>query len=277
VVQDRASHFFKFRAEFDSRRQNTRLGNALPLEFSAAGYRFGHSMVRGAYDYNRNFGPEAGFAPRATLDDLFDFTGGGERLKTSKRLPKIWVIDWTRFVGNLAPPRVARKIDTALAPPLNNMRKEGNDETDPQLKALFKSLARRNLRRGYNLRLPTGQALHQHLRQTGAVQSAPIADVSAIFSAKPTLRDFLKNSQSKLHERTPLWFYVLAEAESGGGNRLGEVGSFLVASTFIGVMLADPDSALSRDFHPDQSPLRMDDNTPIDSIAKWMRFAIVME
>ena len=76
-------------------------------------------------------------------------------------------------------------------------------------------------------------------------------------TSKPTLRDFLKNSQSKLFERTPLWFYILAEAEKAGGNRLGEVGSFLVASTFVGVLLADPDSALSRGFDPGQSPLRM--------------------
>jgi Animal haem peroxidase len=276
VIHDRASHFFKFRAEFDSRRQNTRLGNALPLEFSLAGYRFGHSMVRGAYDYNKNFGPEAGFAPRATLNDLFEFTGGGGAINTSKRLPKIWVIDWARFVDASAPPRVARKIDTALAPPLNDMIKEGNDKPEP-LRTLLRSLARRNLRRGYNLRLPSGQAFHRHLNQIGAVQSAPIADVSTIFGSKPQLRNFLKNSQSKFHERTPLWFYILAEAESGGGNRLGEVGSFLVASTFIGVLLADPDSAMSRGFHPNQSPLRMDDNTPIDSIAKWMRFASVME
>jgi len=50
------------------------------------------------------------------------------------------------------------------------MVKEGNDETDAQLQALFKSLARRNLRRGYDLKLPTGQALHDHLKQNGAVQ-----------------------------------------------------------------------------------------------------------
>ena len=122
------------------------------------------------------------------------------------------------------------------------MVKEGNDGTDPQLQALFKNLARRNLRRGYNLRLPTGQALHKHLKQNGAVQSAPIADVSTIFASKPKLRDFLKNSKSKLLERTPLWFYILAEAEKAGGNSLGEVGSFLVASTFVGVLLADPES-----------------------------------
>ena len=284
VGQDRASHFFKFRAEFDSRRQDTRLGNALPLEFSVAGYRFGHSMVRALYDYNKNFGRPGGIRDKATLDLLFGFTGGGGNIDDSKKLPKNWVIDWSRFVGvsphdsaDGLPARVARKIDTALAPPLGAMVKEGNDETDAQLKALFKSLARRNLRRGYNLRLPTGQALHAHLKQNGAVQSAPIADISAMFNAKPQLRDFLKNSQSKFFEQTPLWFYILAEAEGGGGNRLGEVGSFLVASTFIGVLLADPDSALSRGFEPGQSPLRMSDNSPIDSIAKWMRFASVMQ
>ena len=158
------------------------------------------------------------------------------------------------------------------------MVKEGNDEEhNSPLQELFKNLARRNLRRGYNLRLPTGQALHKLLKQNGAVQSAPIADVSTIFNSKPTLRDFLKNSQSKLFERTPLWFYILAEAENAGGNSLGEVGSFLVASTFVGVLLTDPDSALSRGFDPTQSPLRMRDNSPIDSISKWMRFASVME
>jgi hypothetical protein len=284
VVQDRASHFFKFRAEFDARRQSSRLGNALPLEFSVAGYRFGHSMVRAFYDYNKNFGRGSGVLPNATLELLFEFTGGGGRLDANKKLPKNWVMDWTRFVGvaphdatDGQPARVARKIDTALAPPLKTMVKEGNDETDVQLRELFKNLARRNLRRGYNLKLPTGQALHKHLKQKGAVQSAPITDVSTIFNSKPQLRDFLTNSQSKFFERTPLWFYVLAEAEKAGGNRLGEVGSFLVASTFVGVLLADPDSALSRGSDPTQSPLRMDDNSPIDSIAKWMRFASVME
>ncbi|MGR9245760.1 peroxidase family protein [Rhizobium leguminosarum] len=285
VVNDRASHFFKFRAEFDARRQNTRLGNALPLEFSTAAYRFGHSMVRAFYDYNKNFGrPGTGILPRATLRLLFEFTGGGGRLDDNKKLPKNWIIDWTRFTGadphdalDGEPARLARRIDTELAPPLHTLFKEGEDQADQQLKALFKNLARRNLRRGYNLRLPTGQALHKHLKQIGAVQSSPIQDVSALFAAKPDLKNFLTGTASRFHERTPLWFYVLAEAEAAGGNRLGEVGSCLVASTFVGVLLADPDSALSRGFTPDQSPLKMPDNSAIDSIAKWMRFAAVMQ
>ena len=285
VVEDRASHFFKFRSEFDARRQNSRLGNALPLEFSVAAYRFGHSMVRAVYDYNKNFGrPLPGIVlPNASLDLLFQFTGGGGNIAEKKKLPKNWVIDWTRFVGvaphdsaDGQPARVARKIDTELAPPLGDMVKEGNDEADAQIKALFKNLARRNLRRGYNLRLATGQAVHQYLKQHGAVETAPINDVSTIFSSKTSLRDFLKNTQSKMHQRTPLWFYLLAEAEAGGGNQLGEVGSWLVASTFVGVLLADPDSALSRGFTPNQSPLRTADNSEIDSIANWMRFAAVM-
>jgi len=285
VVQERASHFFRFRAEFDSRRQNSRLGNALPLEFSVAAYRFGHSMVRASYDYNKNFGrpPEDGL-PDASLKLLFDFTGGGPRLVDNKKLPKNWVIDWSRFVGIAPldssdghPSRFARKIDTDLAPPLRIMEKEGNDPSGlPQINEMLKSLARRNLRRGYNLRLPTGQALHKYLKQHGAVQTSPIGDVSTIFTAKTELRDFLKNSSSRMFERTPLWFYILAEAEQAGGDRLGELGSCLVASTFVGVLLADPDSALSRGFTPDQSPLRMPDNSPIDSIAKWMKFAGVM-
>ncbi|MBY5542368.1 heme peroxidase [Rhizobium leguminosarum] len=285
VVEDRASHFFKFRAEFDARRQNTRLGNALPLEFSTAAYRFGHSMVRAFYDYNKNFGrPGTGFLKRATLQLLFEFTGGGGRLDDEKKLPKNWIIDWTRFTGadphdagDGEPARLARRIDTELAPPLHTLFKEGEDQTDQQLKELFKNLARRNLRRGYNLRLPTGQALHKHLKQIGAVQSSPIQDVSALFAAKPDLKNFLAGTASRFHERTPLWFYILAEAEAAGGNRLGEVGSCLVASTFAGVLLADPDSALSRGFTPNQSPLKMPDNSPIDSIVKWVRFAAVMQ
>jgi hypothetical protein len=288
VLDDRASHFFKFRAEYDSRKQNSRLGNVLPLEFSVAAYRFGHTMVRAIYDYNKNFGrpvpPTVPIIPHATLNLLFGFTGGGGNIDQGKKLPKNWVIDWTRFTG-VSPhdaadgeaARFARKLDTELAPPLRVMVKEGVDEPDVDLQKLFKSLARRNLRRGYNLRLPTGQALHKHLKKIGAVQSGPIADVSALFAAKPPLRDFLAGSQSGFHTRTPLWFYVLAEAEAAGGNHLGELGSCLVALTFVGVLLSDPDSALARGFHPDQSPLKMPDNSPIDSIAKWMRFAAVME
>lgn len=286
VVEDRASHFFKFRAEFDERRTNTRLGNALPLEFSVAAYRFGHSMVRALYDYNKNFGrpSDQPILPNAPFRLLFEFTGGGNQLVNKNRLPKNWIIDWSRFVGSAPhdgsdgqPARLARRIDTELAPPLADMFKEAEDGEAEEIAKLKKNLARRNLRRGYNLRLPTGQALHHYLHQQGTVTSSPINDVSTLFDAKPDLQAFLRNTTGDLHRRTPLWFYLLAEAETGGGNRLGELGSWIVAATFVGVLLADPDSALTRGFEPSQSPLRMPDGSEINSIEKWMRFALVLE
>ena len=145
------------------------------------------------------------------------------------------------------------------------------------LKKLFRQLARRNLRRGFSLRLPTGQALHAYLKSSGAVTTDPIPDVGAILDNKPNLTGFLQGTQSRLFERTPLWFYVLAEAEAASGDHLGEVGSWIVASTFIAILLADPDSALSTDFDPTHSPLRLPDGSPIDSIEAWMKFALVLE
>ena len=58
------------------------------------------------------------------------------------------------------------------------------------------------------------------------------------FDSKPELQSFLKNNQSGFNHQTPLWYYCLAEAVAAGGESLGELGSWIVASTFIGVTLA---------------------------------------
>jgi len=293
VLADRAHHFFTFREEYYTRTAAARgsaLGDVLPLEFSVAAYRFGHTMVRNKYDYNQSFGRPGGVIPNAPFDLIFAFTGGGDLGGRADlphdRLPQNWIIDWSRFVtadgshNDGGPKRVARAIDTLLAPPLGRMVNDGNEfdeQTQAELRALFKHLARRNLRRGFSLRLPTGQALHAHLQSIGAVLGGPVADVTTLLDGKEELKDFLTGSASKLHERTPLWFYVLAEAEAAGGNKLGELGSWLVASTFIATLLADPASALSTDFTPGESPLRMPDQSTIDDIEKWMKFAAVLE
>ena len=53
--------------------------------------------------------------------------------------------------------------------------------------------------------------------------------------------------QGGFFDRTPLWYYILKEAEvHGNGQRLGKVGSRIVAETFVGVLLADPESYLSQ-------------------------------
>ncbi|MFD0785703.1 peroxidase, partial [Micromonospora azadirachtae] len=52
---------------------------------------------------------------------------------------------------------------------------------------------------------------------------------------------------------TPLWFYILKEAEHrGDGDRLGPVGGRIVTEVLIGLLRADPASYLSRE--PDWVP-----------------------
>jgi hypothetical protein len=234
----------------------------MPLEFSVAAYRFGHTMVRGAYDHNRNFGrPAPGQSPvigSASFDLLFAFTGGGSTfdpasgkvklnpfLGGSKVLPFNWIIEWPRFVDKGSPvaDHFARKIDTRLAPPLRNLVNQGNEAshaTEPipsPIKMILKRLARRNLRRGYLLSLPTGQSVATKM-------GVPMLTADELrLGNSGTLNEVLESHG--FLERTPLWFYVLKEAEvRANGNSLGELGSRIVCETIIGQLLNDPESYL---------------------------------
>lgn len=223
----------------------------MPLEFSTAAYRFGHSMIRNAYDYNRNFGRNAAFPNRATLDQLFIFTGGGPFPFGFNSLPTNWIIEWDRFTGEAPlddsdglPARFARSIDTRLAPPLASLLKEANNEPNMDIKALMKHLARRNLRRGFVLSIPTGQAMAKLFGLTPLSAGELRRDVSLDVQFVLEQGGFL--------QKTPLWYYILREAELNGGNTLGLLGSAMVAETFIGAMLLDKNSYLAQDksWHP---------------------------
>ena len=52
----------------------------------------------------------------------------------------------------------------------------------------------------------------------------------------------------KLHQRTPLWFYILREAEvKENGERLGPVGGRIIAEVFLGLLQGDSMSYLRQD------------------------------
>ncbi len=245
----------------------------MPLEFSVACYRFGHSMVRAAYDYNRNFGRgDAPLIPNAPFNLLFAFTGEGfpsPFLGQTDRLPFNWIIEWDRLIdkGSSTPDHFARKIDTLLAPPLDDMVNQGNDEPDIDIKAILKSLATRNLLRGYLLSIPTGQSV------ANAMGVAPLSASELQSGNTPALNQVL--SDNGFLERTPLWYYVLKEAEvRANGNSLGEVGSRVVCETIIGQLRHDAESFLNQNpvWTPAQG-VKLPNGDPIVTIADFIRFA----
>ena len=243
----------------------------MPLEFSVAAYRFGHSMVRAAYDHNRNFGHGAIVAPEASFDLLFRFTGRSPNpfFGQTDVLPFNWIIEWDRFVDHGSPfaDRFARWIDSRIAFPLSEMANEGNG---PPVNAMLKQLARRNLLRGYLLSLPTGQAA------AAAMGVAPLSPEEIRQGNGDGLNQVLDDNG--FTQRTPLWFYLLKEAEvRANGTSLSELGSRIVCETMIGLLRHDPKSYLTEGHSWDPSKgVRLPNGDPIVTIADFLRFAGVM-
>jgi Animal haem peroxidase len=208
----------------------------MPLEFSVAAYRLGHSMVRSQYNFNVNF-------PTATFDLLFTFTAMGGQLGGEDTLPERWIIEWEHFVNAGIPFTRTRSIDTRLVEPLFEL-------PDLQGRPLPENrgrLAVRNLLRGYLLRLPTGQAVARALGQRlQGVRNIPVLTEQQIMDASSDEQVQVLQDAEFLQRKTPLWYYILAEAASlEGGERLGPVGSTIVAEVLVGLIRRSEGSILA--------------------------------
>ena len=223
----------------------------MPVEFSVAAYRFGHSMIRSRYRLN----------PAIERPIFSNARGGTADLGGFRPIPANWAIDWQLFIdvdhsavpaaGGPLPgpaarkPQLSYKIDTSLVHPLGNL--PARIATDPS------SLARRNLERGATFQLPSGQNV------ATALGLPPIADEDLVIG-KATLESpkrLISKVASGFVGNAPLWAYILSEAQvtswknAGPGAasdatpiKLGPVGGRLVAETFASLLRGDPASYL---------------------------------
>lgn len=183
----------------------------MPVEFSVAAYRFGHSMIRPTYKINQDIPELPIFSPSEDPGPL-------EALHGFRPLPSKWRVDWKFFFesSDLANMQVARRIDSKLAIGTFNLPETG----------LMRNLAARNLKRARALSLPSGQ------RVARAMGIEPLSDEKLAIT--DISEEFVGNA--------PLWFYVLKEAElpEGGSGKLGPLGGRLVAEVLLGLLKGDP-------------------------------------
>lgn len=206
VVKDRVRRN-KGEVEIDLRWFHPKNNPFMPVEFSVAAYRFGHSQIRPTYDLNQIVTDRPIFISGDKVGELDDLRG-------FRPLPGAWTIDWSFFLdgvpGKAKKPQPTRKIDAQLAGGLFDL---------PGFPQKESSLAFRNLKRGQALRLPSGQ------------------DIAKRMGLKP-----LSGAKLGAPEPTPLWFYILKESGLKGGQQLGPVGGRIVAEVLLGLLKGDQHS-----------------------------------
>ena len=208
----------------------------LPIEFSVAAYRFGHSQIRPSY--RLNFGPTGGSPFFAFLfDDTQDPNNPDpDDLRGGKRAPRRFV-DWqTFFKFDATNFRPNKQIDGKLSSVV--MLLPGSRGPAPGLPSDgVQSLASRNLMRHVNFGIPSGQAIARRMN---------------LPALTPTQLEAL--TPFGMEKSTPLWLYILKEAEiMENGLRLGPVGGRIVGEVFIGLLKADESSYLA--IRPNWTPV----------------------
>ena len=197
----------------------------IPVEFQTGTYRMGHSMVRPSYRANL-----AGDNGNPFFAFVFDSSQEGkpdpDDMRGGSRAPRRF-IGWQTFFdfgdGQVKP---NKKIDTKISTALFNLPLGAIASHDTPT-----ALPQRNLLRHLTWQLPSGQSVAEAMGVT-RLSAADLQELA------PLGVGFERN--------TPLWYYVLKEAEVvADGLHLGPVGGRIVTEVLVGLLQSDPNAFLT--------------------------------